>query len=236
MHRFYVPDSFEADVVELMGDEAAHLQRVLRLSIGERVTLFDGKGRAVVAEIEDVRKRSARLRIRERPPIETGAGLEITLVTAVPKSDRFRWLVEKATELGVTRLIPVRTERSVVHPGDGKIQKMKGASIAACKQCGRNDLLTIEPLQDWADVLGRSTSKSLLVADLQGRPLREVPLPDQEDRGLMLAVGPEGGFTPAEVKLAQDARGELVELGPSILRIETAAIAMVAWVRMASVR
>ncbi len=205
--------------------------RVLRLGTGERVMLFDGRGNAAVAEIEDVRKRSARLRIVERLPAAAAPGPKITLITAVPKSDRFRWLVEKATELGVRRLIPLRTERSVVHPGDGKIQKMRAASIAACKQCGRNDLLTIEPLQEFAEVVSRASSDRLLIADPHGEPLGDVSSASRQDGGLRLAIGPEGGFTAAEIDLATDAGGETVRLGESILRIETAALAMVAALR-----
>ncbi len=231
MHRFYEPGSWNADVVDLTDDEAAHMLRVLRLGIGERVTVFDGRGESAVAEIEDVRKRSARLRIVERLPPSDAPGPEITLITAVPKSDRFRWLVEKATELGVRRLIPIRTERSVVHPGDGKIQKMQAASIAACKQCGRNDLPAIEPLQEFTEVLSRPTSDRLLIADPQGAPLCDVRLRSPLQSGLRLAIGPEGGFTAAEIGFAKDAGGEFVSLGQSILRIETAALAMVAALR-----
>ncbi|MGD9858391.1 MAG: 16S rRNA (uracil(1498)-N(3))-methyltransferase [Planctomycetaceae bacterium] len=234
MHRFYIADSLNPDVVDLTGDEAAHLARVLRLTVGEQVCAFDGKGNSAVAEIMEAGKRSARLRILERLPVFNLAGPDVTLITAVPKSDRFRWLVEKATELGVRRLIPVRTERSVVHPGDGKLQKMQAAVIAACKQCGRNDLLTIEPAQEWADVMQLATGRQLLVADPQGRPIRDISLRTESGSELALAIGPEGGLAPREVDVARQAGAVLVCLGPSILRIETAALAMAAWVRFAA--
>lgn len=233
MHRFYVPASFESERIDVAGDEAAHMLRVLRLTVGTQVMLFDGRGNAAVAEIQEVQKRSARLRICERLPGKREIGPKITLLTAVPKSDRFRWLVEKATELGIDRLIPVRTERSVVHPGQGKLEKMEAASIAACKQCGRNDLLTIEPLQDWADVLDTLPPAPLWVADPHGQPLREVRFPAASEE-VVLAVGPEGGFTDDEIDLAIKAGAARVRLGSSILRIETAAVAFAAWARIHS--
>jgi 16S rRNA (uracil1498-N3)-methyltransferase len=234
MHRFYVPNSFDADSIELTGDEAAHMLRVLRLPVGAHVTLFDGFGRAAVAVIVEAKKRSARLQICQRLTSHPSDRPEVILVTCVPKADRFRWLIEKATELGVNRLIPIQTERSVVHPGRGKLARMEAASVAACKQCGRNDLLQIDQLQPWNEVVSCLGSRMLLVADPSGRALRDVSIPFTPDSSVVLAVGPEGGFTPMEIALAQSCGGEIVQLGTHILRIETAALALVAWLTLNS--
>ena len=234
VHRFYVPQGFDSDLVELTGDEASHMLRVLRLTVGDRVSLFDGCGGEAEAEITGTQKRSARLRIRRVFPLSPTPQPSITLVTAVPKADRFRWLVEKATELGVQRLIPVRTEHSVVHPRDGKIDKMRAASIAACKQCGRSDLLSIDELQDWTDVLRRLSTWPKLIAHPEGTSFGDLLPQVREESKLMVAIGPEGGFSSDEIQLARAAGGEIVGLGTSILRMETAAVSMVAAIRLSA--
>lgn len=234
MHRFYVPEAFDTDLVELTGDEAAHMLRVLRLTVGDRVSLFDGLGGEAEAEITGTQKRSARLRIRKLLPSSPSPQPAITLVTAVPKADRFRWLVEKATELGVQRLIPVRTEHSVVHPGEGKLQKMQAASLAACKQCGRNDLLSIEDLQDWTDVLRRLSVWPKLIAHPEGPPFGDLLPQVREESKLMVAIGPEGGFSSEEIQLARAAGGKIMGLGASILRVETAAVSVVGAIRLSA--
>ncbi|MCA9078416.1 MAG: 16S rRNA (uracil(1498)-N(3))-methyltransferase [Planctomycetaceae bacterium] len=234
MHRFYVPQSFDADLIELTGEEAAHMLRVLRLTVGDRVSLFDGFGGEAEAEITGTQKRSARLRIRQVLPQSPSPQPAITLVTAVPKVDRFRWLVEKATELGVQRLIPVRTEHSVVHPGDGKLEKMRAASIAACKQCGRNDLLSIDDLQDWTEVLRRLSTWPKLIAHPDGTPFGDLLPQIRKESKLMIAIGPEGGLSGDEIQLARATGGEIVGLGTSILRVETAAVSMVGAIRLSA--
>jgi len=232
MHRFYVPQTFDTDFIEISGDEAAHMLRVLRMTVGDRVSLFDGAGQEVIAEVTGTQKHTARVRVRERLPRKPLVTPVITLVTAVPKSDRFRWLVEKATELGVRRLIPVRTERSVVHPGDGKLKKMQAASIAACKQCGRNDLLLIQPVQDWTEMLHQTAPFPKLIAHPEGQPLGGSLAAINRESQVVLIVGPEGGLSDGEVELARAAGGEIVQLGESILRTETASLSMVAAIRL----
>ncbi|MCA9110634.1 MAG: 16S rRNA (uracil(1498)-N(3))-methyltransferase [Planctomycetaceae bacterium] len=235
MHRFYVPQDLNTDVLEVSGDEAAHMLRVLRLTVGDRVSLFDGDGQEVIAEITGTRKHTARLRVRESSPRVSAERPAITLVTAVPKSDRFRWLVEKVTELGVQRLIPVRTERSVVHPRDGKLEKMQAASIAACKQCQRNDLLQIQDLLDWTEMLRQTARLPKLIAHPGGSPMGKLLPSINREPHVVLIVGPEGGLTEGEVELARAAGGNVVQLGQLILRIETAALSMVAAIRLHTV-
>lgn len=234
MHRFYAPQLSASETIDLSGGEATHLARVLRLSSGDRVSLFDGQGREALAELVEVRRKTARLRVVERLPANEPVGPPVTLITAVPKADRFRWLIEKATELGVRRIVPVRTERSVVHPGGGKLHKMQAAVIAACKQSGRNDLMVVDELCEWPDAIASIGGGTLLVAHPSGRPIHEVQLPSGPTGQVGLAIGPEGGLTPSEMALAKEVGGEVVHLGPVILRTETAGLVMAAWVRLAS--
>lgn len=228
--RFYCEDSLENPSVELTGPEAHHLAHVLRMKAGEQVILFDGRGSEAVAEIGAVSRRSVELRIVERRHSPDEPGPTVILGTAVGKGDRFRWLVEKATELGVERLVPLTTARSVVDPRESKLEKMRQTVIAACKQSGRNRLMEIAPVTAWNDfVSGAFPGAACLVAEPAGEPAAAlVPLLDTGSP-IVIAVGPEGGLTDAELAAAVENGARLVSLGPRILRVETAAVALAAF-------
>src|SRR5436309_2835197 len=147
--RFYLNLPLHPGVVELTGAEAHHLAAVRRLRPGDAVCLFNGDGREYPAEVVEVGRRHVALRVlrADAPPHERPSRLEVA--APLPKGDRAQFLVEKLTELGVTSLVPLRTSRSVVHPGDAKREKLERYVIEASKQCGRNVLLEIKPLTDW---------------------------------------------------------------------------------------
>lgn len=227
MHRFFYPGSLSGPEIELAGDEAHHLVRVLRLSAGDQVELFDGQGQAAVAEIVVTQKSPARLRIVSAQPRSRPRRPRVTLLTAAPKSERLRWLVEKATELGVDRLVLLRTHHSVVHPGTGKLEKLHAAVIAACKQCGRNDLMRIDPPQPWETVVAQTLPKTdrLFVATADGLPLERQRAETESLETIAVAIGPEGGWTTDEFAYATERGAIPVQLGPLVLRIETACLA-----------
>lgn len=240
VERFFLPQplqlaTVEQTAVELDGSEAHHLLHVLRAKVGDRVGLFNGQGDEALAELVNHRKRSAELRILDvwTTPSESN---ELILATALPKGDRARWLVEKATELGVTRIIPLRTTRSVVEPGEGKMDKLTQAAIAACKQCGRSRLPRLDPLTSLSDVLREFTaalpSRMLVLADPRAeRTAGELfERARSETHSTVALIGPEGGFSDAEYSAAIAAGAVTVRLGSHILRIETAVLAIsAAW-------
>jgi len=236
VERFFLPQPLQLampdDAVELDGPEAHHLLHVLRAKVGDRVGLFNGQGDEAIAELISHRKRTAHFRILNRWTTSADTD-ELILATPLPKGDRARWLVEKATELGVTRIIPLRTARSIVEPGDGKMDKLAQAAIAACKQSGRSRLPRLDPVTTLSEVLLEFTAaplpKCLLLADPRAqRALGEMlgcKVPTT-----MALIGPEGGFTADEHSAAIAAGANSVRLGPHILRIETAVLAMsAAW-------
>ena len=228
LDRFYHPGSLTAAHIELEGSEARHLVHTLRKKPGEIVSVFDGEGREATAEILANAKDCVQLKLFDlRAPIQNGRP-HLALATAVPKGDRFRWLVEKATELGVDTLHLLRTERSIVHPAQGKMDKMRLTVIAACKQSGRNRLMQINPTVTWADLIQCHSGQQLLVADPLGQPLASVIGSLDSTLPVVMAVGPEGGLTDAERDAATARSARLVSLGGNILRVETAAIALVA--------
>jgi 16S rRNA (uracil1498-N3)-methyltransferase len=232
LDRFYTAGALDGQVIELDEAESRHLSRVLRKQVGEQVSVFDGRGSEATAEVVDNRRRKVQLRIISGPTTSPPRRPRVSLVTAVPKGDRVRWLVEKATELGIASWTPLHTARSVVDPGASRLDRLRHTVIAACKQSGRNDLLEINEPIPWPTLVERSTAASLLVADPAGAPARDVVgnvLATQPEE-LWIAIGPEGGLTPEEVEQARCAGAQTVGLGGGTLRIETAAIAVAAWV------
>src|SRR5690606_38633593 len=140
---FYLPESLDRPELTLTGSEAHHLSHVLRLGPGAIVTLFDGEGNEAVAEVISTGKRDVRLKQHSFANRFDPTDVSITLAVAPPKGDRFRWMVEKATELGVARLVPLLTTRTIVDPRESKLDKLRQTVIAACKQCGRSRLMEI---------------------------------------------------------------------------------------------
>ncbi len=242
--RFYLPLSYDTATVEIDGTEAHHLLGVMRKKIGDMIELFDGNGTAVLAEIAETKKRSALLRIQKIIAQETVEPMpRIILATAVPKGERFRWLVEKATEIGISKIIPLQTTRSVVQPSAGKIEKMRATIIAACKQCGRNRLMQLDKSITWENLFQNIPQKSLVaVGHPQGAPVSEVietiknktiasqssPTDDSPfvPSDHLLCIGPEGGLTEEELQIAFNHAALPVRFGNNILRIETAALVL----------
>jgi|HubBroStandDraft_6_1064221.scaffolds.fasta_scaffold13761_4 16S rRNA (uracil1498-N3)-methyltransferase len=227
--RYFLPQLPTGDACELAGAEFHHLAHVMRGSRGERLVVFDGQGIEADAEIVCISKTSASLRLADRRSESPKTRPDVVLATAVPKADRFRWLVEKATELGVDRLIPLQTARSIVAPGAVKLDKMRQAVIEACKQSGRNRLMPIDSLMSWNEfVKVVAANTCTYIADPTGLPLAQVSAGQSKPAPVLLVVGPEGGLTETELRESVDAGAHLVNLGPRILRTETAALALVA--------
>jgi 16S rRNA (uracil1498-N3)-methyltransferase len=227
--RFFVSEAIVGPRASLVGDEARHLAGVLRARVGDEVTLFDGRGAEFAARVEAVGKQTVELSILARRDISRELPVELTLAVALPKGDRQKWLVEKATELGVTRLVPLITERGVAQPVAAALARLARGVIEASKQCGRNRLMEIAPPCTLAELSAAASSDALRwLADPGGAPLAGEAV--KQGQPIVAAIGPEGGFTEAERAAAMTAGWRAVGLGPSILRIETAAMAVAAWV------
>lgn len=221
--RFYVNCPLAPGPVEVEGAEAHHLAVVCRLRPGDSVCLFNGDGREYPADVRAVGKRGVTLEVRsiEAPVRERPFRLEIA--APLPKGDRAQFLIEKLTELGVTVFTPLQTARSVVHPREAKLDKLERHVIEASKQCGRNVLMGIRPLTEWASFVRRD---GLPGRKVLAHPGRAAASTRESPQDVVAAVGPEGGFTDEEVELARQAGWGTVDLGPRILRVETAAMAM----------
>lgn len=222
--RFYVNLPLTPGPFTLDGVEAHHLATVCRLRPGDEVRLFNGDGREFPARIVQVARREIQLDIVSvlRPQRELPWPLEVA--APMPKGDRGHFLIEKLTELGVTRLVPLTCQRSNAHPRDSKREKLERHVIEASKQCGRNVLMKIDELTDWKTycVRGNLDELRVLAHPHQGESLASLGI----ERAAQIAIGPEGGFTDDEVALAIQHGWHAVSLGPRILRVETAAIVL----------
>jgi 16S rRNA (uracil1498-N3)-methyltransferase len=232
--RYFVESPIAGDQAVLAGPEAHHLAHVMRARAGDLVTLFDGSGAEFAARVERIGRSDITLAVLSRELVDREHPRPITLAVALPKGDRQKWLVEKAVELGVARLVPIETRRGVPQPA-AAIERLRRAVIEASKQCGRNRLMQIAAARPWDAYLAEVSSDApRLVAHPGGAPAVETIAACLGSLGIatpaFLAVGPEGGFTDEETRAARAAGWRLVGLGNRILRVETAALALVSLV------
>jgi 16S rRNA (uracil1498-N3)-methyltransferase len=219
--RFYANCPLAPGPVVLTGSEAHHLATVLRKRPGDAVCLFNGDGAEYQATIVEVHKNQVIFDVSDRCNPQRELAFRLEVAAPMPKGDRGDFLVEKLTELGVTRFVPLKTERSVVHPRETRLEKLHRAVIESSKQCGRNVLMEIGPLTAWTDYCRDESLPAVrLVAHPGGEPMPAV------SGDVVVAVGPEGGFTDAEIAVATAAGWRTVGLGARILRVETAAVAL----------
>jgi len=219
--------------VELPSDSASHLAKVLRARSGDDLILFNGDGREFAGSIEAVRGSRVTARVGDGRPVDRESPFAVTLVQCVPRGDRMDFIVQKATELGVARIVPVLSQRSVVRLDDkqseSKAAHWRAVAVSACEQCGRNRLPDIAAPRKLINYLGESAATG-------PRLVLEPELPSKDTAmnlgpGVEIAIGPEGGFAADELEAFRVSGFSRVALGPRILRTETAAIAALTWLQ-----
>ncbi|KVE41861.1 16S rRNA (uracil(1498)-N(3))-methyltransferase [Burkholderia sp. BDU5] len=235
--RFFVDAELQSDAtLALPADVARHVQ-VLRLATGDAITLFNGAGGQYRAEVVELDKRAALVRIGAFALADVEAPYRITLAQGIAGGDKMDWLIEKAVELGAAAIAPLSTARGVVRLSGERAQKRiahwQGVVRASCEQCGRNRVPDVAPVRDfhtWLAALPAapapdelrlmlSPRASVGFADLPGAP---------PAGGVTLLIGPEGGLAPDEEEAARERGFASILLGPRVLRTETAGIAMLA--------
>lgn len=234
LSRFYIDHPLETgQLLELEGGPANHIAKVLRLRAGASLILFTGHGGEYQATIRNVDRRTVHIEVGAHNPVERESPLHTTLVQAVSTGERMDYAVQKAVELGVSRIVPVIAERSANLSGDREKKRQahwQRVAEAACEQCGRNTIPRVEsvwPLAQWLDQ--EHTGLRLLMD-----PRATMGIGGLEKNGrVQILVGPEGGFAEGEIAQALDSGFQTIRFGPRVLRTETAAAAMLAGVQLA---
>jgi 16S rRNA (uracil1498-N3)-methyltransferase len=215
--------------ITVEGAAANHIARVLRLRAGDALTVFNGAGAEFAATIEELHRDTAIVRVETERPMSRESPLSLTLAQGISRGERMDWILQKATELGATRIVPLFTERSVVRldarQAERKLQHWRGIAVAACEQSGRN---TVPEIASPAEILefvrtaGQSPGARLLLSPTADVSIGTV---SPGTTAVTVLIGPEGGLTDDERDFALRSGFAPVRMGPRILRTETAAVA-----------
>ena len=229
--RFYLaPQDIRGDEGVLRGKEAHHAVRVMRVKVGEPLTLFDGNGHEYQGRIREILKGKVAVLLEECVS-EDPQGIAVTVACALPKRLRMETIVEKLTELRVKAILPIFAERTVPRirreEEAKKISRLQRIAAEAAKQCGASRLPEISKFFSFSEALALAPAYDLaLFLDPEGSPLREC-LKGKTAKRVLMAVGPEGGWSPNELGEARQAGWAPVSLGKSLLKVDTASLAAV---------
>lgn len=232
-HRFYVtPEVLSGPVVRLRGPLAHRITRVLRLETGDTIALFDGSGVEVSARITGVARDLVEAEVGARSHPATEPPVRITLCQALLPSDRFEWVLEKGAEMGVSRFVPLLTERCTAKPPapgpatERKLDRWKAVAVAGAELSGRVVAPEVAAPTGLADALAQLDGPAVMAWEESTAPIKPVlaDLASDEVDRLTLLVGPAGGLTANEAGMVVSAGARVVSLGPRVMRAETAAI------------
>lgn len=226
--RLYLPCQLTpGNEVELDERSHRHAVQVLRLRSGAKLVLFNGDGNNYPSELSHIERRASRARVLERAPNPSESPLSITLAQGIAKGDHMDYSLQKAVELGVTRIVPVLCERSVLKLDDRRTEKKRdhwaGVVLSACEQSGRSRVPALEPVQSLDAWFDQFEGHGLVLDPRAMAPLSSAPTPPGQSSVL---VGPEGGLTETELDKAAAAGLNAIRFGPRVLRTETAASAI----------
>jgi len=231
--RFFVPPPLSPALVgesmPLPAAAAHHAVRVLRLAVGDALTIFDGGGGEYAATLARTQRSGVDVRIDAFDPIERESPYAIALAQAVAANDAMDFAIRKAVELGAAAIQPLVTERSAPMPsgerGDKRLLHWRSIVVAACEQCGRNRIPPVAAPVPWQAWIQQWGAAALVLAPGAPAVLASLPRPASP---VALAVGPEGGFSAGELEAALEAGVRAVSFGPRVLRTETAGVAALA--------
>lgn len=230
-HRFFSPpEKFTSSNAILSGDEAHHLRKVLRLNIGDKVSIFNGFGDEWLAVIDEFIGQNVKLSLEEKFIDNVESPLEITLIQGLIKGDKFDWVIQKAVELGVSKIQPLITEHTDIQPtkGEKRLERWQRIALEATKQSKRRKLTEILSPIKWSELVKNLSIPTIVFAETNAKPLNKIIKDlNLEKNSINLIVGSEGGWTTKELKEASLANFYLASLGKRILRSETAGITAV---------
>ncbi|NLI12991.1 16S rRNA (uracil(1498)-N(3))-methyltransferase [Pelotomaculum propionicicum] len=230
---FVAPEQIKDGLVSITGTETGHLSRVLRLGAGDVINILDGRGKSYEAAIEILRKGEIVCRITAELPAPAAPPLRVTLAQGLPKGDKMDFIIQKGTELGVSRVIPLMCRRTVVRleggSGDKKRERWQRIACEAASQCGRPDIPVVDGPMDWGRALAglpEHTPALIPWEEEHNLSLKDFLREHNISKEIYVFIGPEGGFDREEVELAMEHGIRPVTLGPRILRTETAGLAV----------
>ncbi len=233
MPRFYVPQpKIEKGTLRIEGDEARHIRKVLRLKEGDEIIVFDGSAKEYEGKIVEEKASSVVISIQNILFSEKESPLEITLAQSVLKGEKMNYLIQKATELGIKRIIPFFSSRTIPlleKSGRlGRFRRWERIAIEASKQCGRGVIPKIEAIQDYSEMLQNIAPNflRLILWEREGAKLKEILEGLKEEMKVFFIVGPEGGLSQEEVDLSKEKGFIPITLGKRILRSETASLCL----------
>ncbi|MEN0038185.1 MAG: 16S rRNA (uracil(1498)-N(3))-methyltransferase [Cellvibrio sp.] len=220
------------ELAELEESASHHLSKVLRMQAGRELILFNGKGGEFAATIHEVSKKHVTVSVATHTADNRESPLVLELAIGISRGERFEWVLQKATELGVTKITPLITERTEVKVGGDRQEKMldrwQQILVSACEQCQRNLLPELSAPIHISDWLNTVNSEFRFV--LHHRDSKTLPA-DQKPNSVSLLIGPEGGLSETEITLAQEKNFNALTLGPRVLRTETAPVAAISLVQ-----
>lgn len=231
--RFHSPTALTVGQSVPLSDNAlAHAVRVMRLKVGDTLTLFCGDGFDYQCALSSIEKKSAQVEVLSRTKVSNESPLSIRLLQGISSGDRMDYTIQKAVELGVTEIYPLSTERCVTKLSGDRAEKRtehwQGVAIAACEQSGRAVIPHVHAplaLPQWLSRYATPDCLNLLLNPVGAKRLVALSKPDHL---IHLLIGPEGGLSPAEIELATQHHFQSIVLGPRILRTETAALTAIA--------
>lgn len=225
---FAPPAQITTSTIRLSGEEHRHLSHSLRKRLGERIAVVDGCGSCFTVEITRITRSFSEGRILARREMWGEPRLRLTVAAAVPKGSRLEVAIEKGTEIGVARFVPLKAERSVAAASPSKVERWRRLALAAMKQSRRSVLPDVTEEMAFEDAVDRLRSASLrFVTSSEGGRLEsrfDLPACEEERLSAVVLIGPEGGFSREELDRAEGAGFQPLSLGPRRLRVETAAI------------
>jgi 16S rRNA (uracil1498-N3)-methyltransferase len=231
MPRLYIPpERITATEIPLQNKEARYLLTVLRLTAGDEITIFDGAGQEYQAELREEEDQGVYLAIQEELHPNRESPVRITLGQGLLKGEKMKFVIQKATELGVEAIVPLITARSIPVVEEEReslrLERWERIAQEAAKQSGRTVVPGIGPIKELADFLVASAGAKVMFWESEPTPLRKIASQIDPKQGLTLLIGPEGGFSEEEV-LAAQAQGFIVAgLGERVLRAETATVSV----------
>jgi len=238
MHRFFMPHTISDRFVISDRSQLHYIKDVLRLEANEEVAVFDNSGNEYTCIIMSIGKEQAFLLVKEKKPAIVSA-VNLTIACAIPKKNDMDEIVDKLTQLEVRSIIPMETERTIVRLDEDKkesrLNRWRKIAQSAAEQSQRNNITIIREVTDVKDVImnSRDFNLKLIPALIDDRKhVREI-ISVYEQGCILVLIGPEGDFTPQEMKLAKDNGFMPVSLGGSVLRVSTAAIAITSYIKLA---